>query len=96
MDDGRCPNTNLNVGCEIDTTDDPTDDSTEDPTDDPTDDPTTSDPEPITTAPDKQCPEGWWRAGDACYSSSHSRMTWFSAQEVNLLGRLIHDMTLKT
>merc|ERR1712179_635544 len=45
-DDGRCPNTNLNVGCEIDTTpttttDDPT---TSDPSVDPTDDPTTSDP----------------------------------------------------
>ena len=29
-----------------------------------------------------ECPEGWWRAGDACYTTSHSRMSWYSAQEV--------------
>lgn len=39
-DDGRCPNTNLNVGCEIDTTMEPTDDPSVDPTNDPTVEPT--------------------------------------------------------
>merc|ERR1711879_294909 len=29
-----------------------------------------------------ECPEGWWRSGDACYMVSHSRMTWYSAQEL--------------
>ena len=29
-----------------------------------------------------ECPEGWWRAGAACYMTSQRPMTWFNAQEV--------------
>ena len=36
-----------------------------------------------------ECLEGWWRAGDACYTTSHSRMTWYTAQEVKLSGWFI-------
>ena len=29
-----------------------------------------------------ECPEGWWKAGDACYFTSQEHKTWFEAQEV--------------
>ena len=29
-----------------------------------------------------ECPEGWWKAGDACYFISQQHMSWFEAQEV--------------
>ena len=31
-----------------------------------------------------QCPEGWWKAGEACYFTSQQHMSWFEAQEVPL------------
>ena len=37
-----------------------------------------------------KCPEGWWRAGDACYMVSHSRMTWYRAQEVQHMRESVH------
>merc|ERR1711971_1156714 len=29
-----------------------------------------------------ECPEGWWKAGDACYFTSQQNMSWFEAQEL--------------
>merc|ERR1711894_165665 len=29
-----------------------------------------------------ECPGGWWRAGDFCYTTSQQRMNWHTAQEL--------------
>ena len=30
-----------------------------------------------------ECPDGWWGAGDVCYTSSQQRLTWHEAQQVS-------------
>ena len=37
------------------------------------------------------CPQGWWRAGEACYVTSQARMTWYKAQEVlSNIRKIVH------
>ena len=33
-----------------------------------------------------ECPEGWWKAGEACYFTSHLPLSWYAAQEVLAVG----------
>ena len=28
------------------------------------------------------CPEGWWKSGEACYIVSQHQLSWYNAQEV--------------